>query len=89
MNQTCRPADRRALFDEIGAVSFVMDELRLYLDTHPDCGEALSLFRECAERRRDLTSRYAEAFGPLDSYGVPSDGWGWNRGPGSWEREAN
>ena len=90
MNPVCHSADRRALFREIGAVSFVLDELRLYLDTHPDCADALSLFEQCAERRQELMDRYTEAFGPLDSYGfAPDQGWRWNEGPGPWEREAN
>ena len=90
MNQTCHLADRRALLREITAVGFVMDELRLYLDTHPDCGDALSLFRECAGRRQDLTGRYRAAFGPLDSYGLPLENdWNWNGAPTPWEKEAN
>ena len=45
---------RKALFDAIGAVSFAMDELRLFLDTHPGDSGALNLFTEYMNRRHDV-----------------------------------
>ena len=40
-----------AMEKEIARVSFTMDELRLFLDTHTEDKEALSAFRELRKRR--------------------------------------
>ena len=81
---------RKELFDKIGAVSFAMDDLRLYLDTHPNCAEALSLFTEYMNVRQELVSRYTQEFGPIDSYYVDTDdGWSWISEPMPWKAEAN
>ena len=34
---------KKAALDEISKISFTIDELRLYLDTHPNCTEALQM----------------------------------------------
>jgi YesN/AraC family two-component response regulator len=44
--RTGQGKSRRELFDTIGAVSFFLDDLRLYLDTHPDDAEAFGRFKE-------------------------------------------
>ena len=43
---------RDELMREIQSISFCMDELRLFIDTHPDCSEAIALFNEYAEKRK-------------------------------------
>ena len=69
---------REDITRELQAVSFCMDELRLYLDTHPDCSEALALFNEYAGRRRELKKLYCEEISPLGGYGREySDCWRW------------
>jgi spore coat protein JB len=82
--------ERKALFDAIGAVSFAMDELRLFLDTHPDSRDALALFNEYRDRRHQLVGQYTAQFGSLDAYYPNTDsGWNWNEGPMPWKTEAN
>ena len=81
--------NENALMRKITELSFAMDELRLFLDTHPDCSEALSDFSRRMEQRAELTAEYTEKYGSLDSY-YPNteDGWDWNRGPMPWKKEA-
>ena len=82
--------NRRELFEMIGAVSFLIDDLRLFLDTHPDNAEALSLFSEYQNQRSELISKYTNQFGPIDSYCVNTDnGWSWINEPMPWKTEAN
>lgn len=82
--------NRRALFDRIGAVSFAMDDLRLFLDTHPNCREALSLFTEYMNLRQELVAQYTREYGPIDAYSVDTDkGWTWIDEPMPWKTEAN
>lgn len=79
---------KQTLFDEITEVSFVLDELRLYLDTHPDNAEALTAFTEYMKRRHELIAKYSAEFGPIDSYYVDTEnGWTWAKGPMPWKCE--
>ena len=57
--------DRTSLLKEIDEISFTLNDLTLYLDTHPDCPEAISYFNAMAPRRAALLKEYAAAFGPL------------------------
>ncbi len=90
MNGYCNDNGQKALFDRINEVSFAIDDLRLYLDTHPDCAEALALFAEYTDKRAELIGEYTGKYGPLDSYHVnTADGWDWNAAPMPWMKEAN
>lgn len=82
-----RARDREGLLSELGQVSFMMDELRLYLDTHSQCREALSLFARCRKTREELWAACLHAGVPLGSYdgAQASAGWDWNMGPMPWE----
>lgn len=58
-------ADREQLLKELNEISFTVNDLNLYLDTHPLDGEALDAFAQANERRTRLLSDYASEFGPL------------------------
>lgn len=75
----CGCADNTLLL-EIQRVSFAMDELRLFIDTHPDCTEAIALFNEYAEKRNELVCRYNSEIMPLSGYAAEQSGkWRWGR----------
>lgn len=79
-----------AMFEAIRQVSFVMDELRLFLDTHPKDRRALEMFLSNQEMRRGLIADYTEKYGPIDSYFINMDGtWSWTNPPMPWKAEAN
>lgn len=68
------------LLHAIGETSFVLDDLRLYLDTHPDCAEALSMFSEYQNKREALVRQFEASYGALSSYGPnEADTWIWNK----------
>ncbi len=77
---------KKAALDEIGRISFTVDELRLYLDTHPCDKEALQMIQAHCARRHTLIENYTENFGPICAY-MPGacNGWTWNEGPMPWE----
>lgn len=82
--------NRKELFDMIGAVSFLLDDLRLFLDTHPDNAEALSLYTQYQAQRHDLIKDYTLTYGPINSYYVDTEnGWSWSEGPMPWKGEVN
>lgn len=78
--------DRLALLQEIGAVSFCVDDLRLYLDTHPTDAKALNDYNQYANQRKQLLQQYTEKFGPLTSYCPNVESvWQWVVYPAPWE----
>lgn len=73
---------------ELQAVDFVLCDLTLYLDTHPDDKKALAQFQQFQKRKHSLVQQYEAAFGPLYEFGVsPSDSnrWTWSDTPWPWQ----
>ena len=66
-----------ALADKIRELSFVLHEIELYLDTHPDCPAALDYFNDARDELKRLTDEYEKTFGPLTYTGVTGDTWSW------------
>ena len=58
-------AAEEQLLARIGETAFVLDDLTLYLDTHAQDPEALSLYREKLQEKEELSRRFAEQFYPL------------------------
>lgn len=57
--------NRAELLKEINETSFMLDDLRLFLDTHPTNQQALESFSTAMKKRKQLLNRYAEEFEPL------------------------
>ena len=80
---------KRALEKEIARVSFTIDELRLFLDTHPRQSEALSAFAELRRQREKLMDSYEKNYGPICAYRAGgSEKWNWVQQAWPWEKEA-
>ena len=77
---------KEKLMDIITKASFAMDDVKLFLDTHPNCMEALEYYRKAKEMREEAWEMYTNNFGPLSAYDVSNkDYWDWNKGPMPWE----
>lgn len=71
---------------ELQALEFVILELGLYLDTHPDDAEAFALFQEYVALEREGRRRYEEMYGPITlSAAADSDCFTWLNDPWPWE----
>ena len=57
--------NRRQLLNHINQVSFAVDDVKLYLDTHPCDTEALEYFHKMSRQRNEALKEYAAAYGPL------------------------
>lgn len=85
------PSDEREkLMTKISQVSFVLDDLNLYLDTHPEDAAARSLFLEKNGQRAQLKAEFAEKFYPLTRDCIKDDApagecFCWQKGPKPWE----
>ena len=51
--------DRCQLLQQINEISFVVNDLNLYLDTHPTDGQALDAFSQAMAQRKQLLDSFA------------------------------
>lgn len=81
-------ANKKELMKRINEVSFAVDDVKLYLDTHPCDDEALAYFREYSRMRNEALKEYAEQYGPLTvdtaAYSC-NDNWNWIDEPWPWQ----
>ena len=75
------------MLHQIQAVDFVLVELNLYLDTHPNDTQALHQYLSTLQKRKELVMHFERRYGPLTPMG---DGfsetyWNWNKPPWPWQ----
>lgn len=88
--QTPQEEDRESLLAKIGEISFVLDDLTLYLDTHPEDQNALNLYKEFSIKRYELKKDFSKRYYPLTrdciiECEVKQNGFCWQEGPMPWE----
>ena len=84
MNSNIRT--REQLLLKIMEADFVLNETVLYLDTHPQDSDALSLYETYKNSSKELKELYQNNFGPLTAQQVnPANGWCWVKAPWPWE----
>lgn len=73
---------------ELQVLGFALQEMALYLDTHPDDKEALELYRAYQDIYHKGMMEYEKNHGPM-THGMPSgrDNYAWLQGPWPWEYE--
>lgn len=86
MMENNRPC-RRELLDWINVVSFAVNDVTLFLDTHPCNTEALEYFDEFKKLREEALKEYARYYGPLtlDTASTSADRWCWINEPWPWQ----
>ena len=78
---------------QIQEISFVLADLRLYLDTHPRDVNGLELLKTAAQKRKELLREFARNFYPLTGdcmaeiyeTNPASECYCWQSGPIPWE----
>lgn len=76
---------RREIMQQIRAYEFSINELALYLDTHPEDQKALCLHRKYCKEAKELKDKYQRVYGPL-TINYPCNKWRWLEEPWPWER---
>ncbi len=75
---------------ELQALSFAIDELGLYLDTHEHDEEALELYRKYVQLYHQGVLQYEKLYGPLTKMQAGMFGsYDWLKSPWPWEYDAN
>ena len=76
---------RKEMINEIRCLDFAINELALYLDTHPTDQRALCLHKKYCKEVKDLKDKYQKVYGPL-TINYPCNKWRWLEEPWPWER---
>ncbi len=70
----------------IDQVSFAIDDLILFLDTHPCDKNALEYYQKLRQMRREAVKQYSTQYGPLSITGNENECyWDWVKTPWPWE----
>ena len=75
------------LLHELQAVDFVLVELNLYLDTHPDDLDAIKQYNFYAHKKQVLKHQFESEFGSLQSFGqsYSHNPFSWPEAPWPWQ----
>ena len=80
--------NQKQLMQYIDEVSFGIDEVVLFLDTHPTDQKALEYYDRLRMLRKQAVDAYTNNFGPLTFYDVKTcNYWAWVKTPWPWEVE--
>ena len=80
-------ADKEKTLREIYETSFALNDLTLYLDTHPNDAQALEQFHALHKRRKAAMQDFTQAFYPLciDEMCDKKPGCTWGYAPAPWQ----
>ncbi|HZJ77865.1 MAG TPA: spore coat protein CotJB [Clostridia bacterium] len=78
-------SQREKMMKKLSAAQFALFEIHLYLDTHPDDLQMLSLHRKYQSKYMLIKKEFEEKYGPL----TPANGQGveWLKDPWPWDLE--
>ncbi|MFC2946865.1 spore coat protein CotJB [Virgibacillus sediminis] len=81
------PPEYYRLLEEIQANDFVVLELNLYLDTHPNDYKAIEQFNNLSKKSMELKIHFEKRFGPLMHFGKSFSNypWNWDDSPWPWQ----
>lgn len=80
--------NKKRLLKELMSYDFILTELNLYLNSHPNDKNALKMHCEIADKAEALRKRYTKEFGPLTAAtNNTPDSWDWVCGPWPWENQ--
>ena len=72
--------------NELMSMCFAVNELNLYLDTHPEDKEAFEAYKELMKLRKEARRRYVELYGPvMQSDMMDMDSYTWLKEPWPWD----
>ena len=75
---------------ELQALSFAVTELGMYLDTHPEDKEALTLFQNYTKLYQQGTEEYEKRYGPMRLMNAGGEStFNWTENPWPWDYEQN
>ena len=82
-------SEKKELLLKIMKNDFILVDLQLYLDNHPNCLAALEEFNQLSRISLELKEQYHRMYGPLMNYGYMDSEipWQWIDEPWPWEKK--
>ena len=81
-------SEKEQLLKDIGMADFVLIELTLYLDTHPDDRRAMEYFNHYNRIKIQMEREFSQKYFPLNTRLTDcSKTWRWGEAPLPWEGE--
>lgn len=80
--------NREELLKKVMEYKFAVNDLALYLDTHPNDTDALRLHNNYVMKLKDAENQYQKRFGPL-TFETQMNRWEWVEDKWPWERGYN
>ena len=79
--------NQKEMMKKLQELGFMLVELNLYLDTHPDCARARELYNTYSAQQAALREEYFEKYGPTMNFGLcpAGDSFSWVNSPWPWE----
>ena len=76
---------KASLMQQIDEASFAMDDVALFLDTHPNDTAAMQYYKNVVTMRKNAMDAYESQFGPLMIENVNGCSWDWVTEKWPWE----
>ena len=76
--------EKEEMLQKIRCHEFAINELALYLDTHPEDRKALCLHKKYCNELKEMKDVYQKVYGPL-TIKYPCNKWRWLEMPWPWE----
>ena len=79
---------KETLLQELYGTGLIVNDLRLFLDTHPEDHAAMMDYRKFCTEYAKLSKTYERDFGPLTSMDTEEgfSEFSWTRGPWPWKK---
>lgn len=78
---------REDLMKLIQSTNFIVIELAMYLDTHPECPCGLSAYEDYSSMLQQAVAIYERKFEPLTIYNAENNGnWDYVQSPWPWQK---
>lgn len=75
------------MLEKLQALDFVLVELNLFLDTHPDDLASIQQYNQLSQERTKLANHFQQLYGPLMNFGhsYSKFPWEWSKVPWPWQ----
>ncbi len=79
--------NREEMLRKVQEADFILYDVSLFLDTHPDNQTALEFFQKYQRIYTEAVAEYESIYGPLVAFDADTQqGWSWTQSPWPWER---
>ena len=78
---------REAKLYNVMQYEFVINDLNLYLDIHPNDEYALNMLEELIKSKKEEEQEFEKSYGPLEVCDTVGDSFEWVSDPWPWEKE--